>query len=160
MTVRRSGMRAIGATVDGLTKPLFEERGFRDAALLNQWETIAGHVLAEHTSPGKISYPGGQRRDGTLHLTVSSSALAIELQHLEPQLLERVNTYFGYKAVARLRIVQGPLPQRRDNTSKPAPPLSTEKEAELTERVAKVADEELRTALRNLGVAIAADDKS
>ena len=55
--------------------------------------------------------PGG--RGGTLHVRVGSGALALELQHLEPVVIERINTYFGYRAVERLKLVHGPLPAPR-----------------------------------------------
>ena len=45
-----------------------------------------------------------------MHLRVASGGLAMELQHFEPVLVERINAYFGYPAVARVKLIQGPLP--------------------------------------------------
>lgn len=157
MTVRRWQMRSMSSTIDRLTKPLFSRRGFQDPALINQWETLAGSVLARHTSPEKITYPDGHRRDGTLHLIIDSSSLAIELQHLEPQLLERVNTFFGYRAVARLKITQGVIKERRRITPKDRPPLSEDEARKLEQRTISIEDDDLRSALKSLGETIMSD---
>ncbi|MEL6289347.1 MAG: DciA family protein, partial [Pseudomonadota bacterium] len=45
---------------------------------------------------------------GTLVLRVDGP-LALELQHRSAQLIERINRYFGYRAIAALRILQAPL---------------------------------------------------
>ena len=34
---------------------------------------------------------------------------AIEVQHRSGKILERVNTYFGYRAITEMRIVQAPV---------------------------------------------------
>ncbi len=121
MTIRRRQFRAIGATVEKLTKPVFGRRGFGSPAIVNDWPEIIGGILAEHTFPERIAYPTGKRSEGTLHLKIDSAALALELQHLAPQIMERVNTYFGFKAVADIRILQGPLPEKPEKKPPPSP---------------------------------------
>ena len=66
-------------------------------------------MIAKHSRPDRISYANRERHSGLLHLRVDHSAMATELQHLEPQLLERINGYFGFKAVAKMRFIHGPL---------------------------------------------------
>jgi hypothetical protein len=78
----------------------------------------------------------------------------LELQHQSPHLLERINGYFGYRAVARLQIVQGTLRSRRPRP-KPAPPPLDARDAAATEAVvASVQDGDLKDLLRRLGHAI------
>lgn len=151
MSERGHGARALAAVLARITRPLFARRGFADGAILNHWEAIVGKPLAAATSPEKIVYARGERRDGVLHLRIANGALATEMQHLEPQLLERVNTYFGYRAVGRLRLVHGPLPVKRtpDNPSPRA--LDDKEEADLDRRLAGVTDPDLRAALESLG---------
>jgi hypothetical protein len=80
-----------------------------------------------------------------------SGALALELQHLEPQVLERINGYFGYRAVGRLKIYQGPVPGPPTPHPPPAPPPTAEAEAEIGDLLSSVEDDGLREALRGLG---------
>lgn len=142
------GPRAIAGEVERLTRPALGKRGFAEAAVIAEWPSIVGSVLAARTCPLKIVFPRGQRGDGVLHLRVANGAFATELQHLEPQVLERVNGHFGYRAVARLALSQGPLPRQ----AKPKPPAPPPADPAVVERaVADVADPEVRQALARLG---------
>jgi len=153
---RHNRVETLGSSVAQLTKPVFGKRGLADGAIAREWATIVGVLIAKHSQPDRITYPGREKRDGLLHLKVDHSAMATELQHLEPQLLERINSYFGFKAVARLRFVHGPIDKLDDKHDevrppKPPPPKSEKVEAE----VDFIEDPELRAALQRLGNAVA-----
>ena len=97
-----------------------------------------------------MAFPAGSRTQGTLHLRVASGAFALQLQHLEPLVIERINGHFGYAAVARLALAQGPVPVRaarrqQNPTAEPAadPVLATMLET--------IDDPGLREALTGLG---------
>lgn len=138
-----------------VTRPLIGKRGFVRGGLIAEWETIVGERLAASSLPERVSYPPKQSRGGTLHLRVATGSLAMELQHLEPQLIEKINGYFGYDAVARVRLVQGPVPQVMRRSERPAPrPLSEAEETALADHLAGLGDDELRAALAALGRAV------
>lgn len=153
MEKRRGGLRAIAAEVPRIAGAALGKRGFGEAQLVTQWDAVIGPELAAKLSPERIAFPRGERRNGTLRLRVAS-AFAVEAQHLEPVLIERINAFFGYGAVARLAFVQGP-----PVNAVPPPPtlrkLSAEEQRAIDSRVARVADPELRAALARLGTAIA-----
>ncbi len=156
MTGRGRGPRALAATVAKITRPLFSRRGFADGAVVSEWPAIVGAHFAAHSAPEKIVPGSGGGAEGTLHVRIDSGSLAVELQHLEPLLIERINGYFGYRAVARLKLLQGPLP-RRQNASPPAPrPLEPDAEEDLVRSLCAVDDPELRAALESLGRAVMA----
>ncbi len=155
----RRGKRAnrpdtLGRTLDRVTKPIFGKRGLADGAVVKDWPVIVGDSLARHSQPEKISYTGGDRTDGTLHLRVDHSALATELQHLEPVLLEKVNAYFGYHAVARLKLIHAPLPAPEGRPEKVTRPLDDTEERTLKDGLGGVTDPELLDALDRLGRAV------
>ena len=158
MTIRRYQSRSISATVEKLTRPIFGKRGFGQGTMINDWPNITGSVLAQHTFPEKISYPRGERGNGTLHLRIDSPALALELQHLEPQLLERINTHFGYRAVSSIKIIQGALPEKPQEIELEKRELTPSEEAVLDERLNLVSDPDLKEALRALGGEITTRD--
>jgi hypothetical protein len=149
---RRGVMQAIGASLPRIAKPVLGKQGLGEAQLLQEWPAIIGDELARYCWPIKLSFPRGRRRDGTLRLRVVS-ALALELQHREPVLLERINAYFGYRAVIRLALVQGATPPGPQRPPAPRPLAPAERQA-LGERLDGVADERLRAALERLGSAI------
>lgn len=156
MSGRGRGPSALGAAIARLTKPLFAKRGLADGAIVAEWAAIVGPTLANQSAPEKIVYPGGQSTEGTLHLRIASGGLAVELQHLQPLLLERINSYFGYRAVARLRLIQAPVPKPPARVAGTPRALEPAEEEALARSLAGVADADLRVRLDALGRAILA----
>ena len=156
-TERRSGMRALGAAVARITAPAFRRRGFAEAGILTDWPHIVGSQLASQTEPERLSFARGTRVDGTLQVRVSG-AWATELQHLAPQVIERVNSYFGYRAVDRLAILQAPLSHAEaeptETSKRPGDREHGDSEPALDSGASNVENAELRRALISLGAAV------
>lgn len=87
---------------------------------MQHWQTIIGEELAQHCLPKKIDFPKDKREDGTLHLLVFSGAFAVEIAHKQMLILEKINTYFGYKAVSQMKIIQSEDLPTQNKTTKPA----------------------------------------
>ena len=148
------GPRALAKTIGRITKPIFSRRGFADGAVIAEWPAIAGDLLAQHTVPEKIDYPRNVKTDGILRLRVDSGSFALEIQHFEPQLIERINTYFGYKAVGSVKTIQGPLPKKQKTSEPESKTLNAAQENTLNQELSDVYNEEIREALENLGRSI------
>jgi hypothetical protein len=151
--------RSVGTFVPKLTRTAFEKFGFSTAALLTDWPQIVGKVLAETTSPDRIKWPkapgdtardgtdSGKRAGATLHLRVDP-ARALDVQYKTTLIIDRINAYFGYRAVADLRIIQTPVADAARLpllTSSPPRPLSTPDPT-----LAMIADDGLRAALERM----------
>jgi hypothetical protein len=147
---RTYALLSLAVTLPKVTRRTLGRHGLAEGGLVADWAAIVGETIAERSLPLRLSFTGGERREGTLHVRVSG-ALALELQHLEPQVLERINGYFGYRAVGRLRIHQGPVPMPAAARRPPAAALSAEAEAEIGGLLSAVEDDGLREALRGLG---------
>lgn len=150
---RTGAMVAIAVVTDRVTRPVFGRFGFASGALVVDWPAIVGPAVASHTLPLRIKFPPKDRTGGTLVIKVASSAFATELQHLEPLIIQRINGYFGYGAVARLQLKHGPLPPRPARAAAAAPPPASPR---LAETLATVEDDDLRAALERLGRRIGA----
>lgn len=149
---------ALASLLPKLLGPDMRKRGFVQASLLTEWAAIVGPPFDRFTCPIKITFPPGKRTGGTLHLKVVGS-FAHELQAWQPQIVERINGHFGYGAVARLRLIHGPVPlpeQRRH--PKPAA-LGAEDRKRLDDMLGGVADDSVRDALDRLGRAVLAKGK-
>ena len=144
----------LGRSVSWITKPIFGKRGLAAGAIVKDWAKIAGSDLACYSQPERISYPRHERIEGTLHLRIDHSSIAPELQHLEPLVLERINVYFGFKAVARLKFIHGPLPEQRPNRKPVTRPLNEIEEQALVDNLVDIEDPDLRQALEGLGRAV------
>jgi len=146
-------MRASGASLPRIGAPILGREGTGTAQLIAEWPAIVGPAMAELCQPMRLAFPRGERRHGTLRLRVASGA-GPEIQHREPLLIERVNGYFGYAAVARLAILQGPPPLPEHQPPLPPRPLRPAEQEALDQRLAGIADPELREVLGRLGRAI------
>lgn len=139
-------------------RPALGRQGLAETELLARWDAIAGPQLAEHTLPIKVipakRGEGKAAGGGVMHLKVDSGPAAMMLTYMEPQVLERVNAYFGWKAVDRLKLIQGPLPTRPNRKLPTHRSLSKEEEAKLAAMVENIDDPDLRAALLNLGRAV------
>ena len=156
---RGGSPRAIAHLVPKLTQTALGRRGLAEANLLANWPNIVGAERAAVCLPEKLAFPRGQRNDGTLHLRVGSAA-ALELQHDAPLLIERINGYFGYAAVARLRFLQAPLAgpkAKRVTTAKRRPDPS--ELATIRQRLQTIEDDEMRETLERLGLAILSESR-
>ncbi|NKB48149.1 MAG: DUF721 domain-containing protein [Alphaproteobacteria bacterium] len=146
---RAKSLRAVAVEADRITGPIRKKRGLAEAALISDWPDIIGAALATECVPLRIAR-GADGTGGTLHIRVSG-ALALELQHMQPQVIERINGYFGYQAIARITLQQGPITVRKPAARKATPPPSDEDAAALSAQLDEVADEDLRRALDALG---------
>jgi hypothetical protein len=120
-------------------------RGLAEARLLTDWASVIGESIAACCQPVSLS------RHGVLHLDVTGGA-ALELQHAELQMIERINTFFGRPTVTRLHLRQAP-PRRHVLTPPPAPrpELDRVEQAAIVRSVEGIGDPELRRALATLG---------
>ena len=147
---RRGGPRSGATLLPKITRSAFGKRGFVEAGVLTDWPEIVGSVLAAETRPMKLSFPRSTRSNGTLQIRVTG-AYSTVLQHLAPLVIERINRYFGYGAVARLTLSQGPVispPRTKRNKMLDPDPEALER---LETCVTTSEDKELRLALAGVG---------
>jgi hypothetical protein len=132
----------------------FAKQGFASTELVTRWPDIVGAEIADHSEPEKIQWPRPSRADapepGILVLRVEGPA-AIEIQHLSGVVLERVNRFFGWRAVGAVRLRQAPLRRRKGTPQRPA---DSEAAARVAAHLGEITDENLRAALGRLGAAV------
>ncbi len=82
----------------------FAKQGFAAAEIVTHWQEIVGDELAKRSEPVKLVWPRRDDPDSVGVLTVRvEGAYALEIQHLQPVVIERVNRYFGWCCVGRLQ---------------------------------------------------------
>jgi len=152
---RARGPRAIAAILPAVTGGVRAKRGLAPPELIADWPRIVGAELAAHCVPRKLARGRGED-GGTLHIRVAGG-FALELQHRAPQVIERINSYFGYRAVARLALKQGLSRHMRAAPPPALPPsaLTPKERATIRARHAGVTDDGLREALARLAESIA-----
>jgi hypothetical protein len=144
---RRMALKRIGGEALKSARKALGKYGLGEAAIIENWGEMVGPRWAGLTLPQHLN-----RRSATLTIRVAG-AVALELAHVEPQIVERINTFCGRALVARIKIVQGPLP--RAAPRRPPPRRLTDAEEEhLAARGAPITDPQLRAALLDFGRAV------
>lgn len=157
---RGGGPKALAQALPAITKRILGKRGLAEGSLISDWSSIVGEQVASRCIPKQLAFKrSSERREGTLTLRVESG-FATELVYLEQQLLERINAHFGYRAVAKLKLQQGPVIAPGQRRRKAPKPLSKADKSALDAKVADVEDEDLRKALSDLGAAVFGKPKS
>ena len=141
--------------LDKVLKGASAKRGFSQIEILTQWPAIVGAMLAQHSCPERLTFDRDKGGDATLLVRVDG-AFGLELQHLAPQVIERINTYFGYRAVKGIQIIQGPVPRKTRPAPRTVRALTDEEQAQVARVVAPTRDPELADALAALGRAVMA----
>ena len=96
-SVRSPGLKTLQQSVIKITDVAIRKRGFVESALIHKWASIVGKEIATWSVPNRLVFLRGSTLDATLHLDVLS-ARALEIQHNELVILERINVVFGYKS--------------------------------------------------------------
>ena len=150
-TPRGGRARSVAELLPDAGRASFRKFGFVQHAIVSRWGEIVGQRYAGVSAPESIRFPHGKRADGTLTLTVAG-AHATMMQHVLPEIVERVNRFFGYSAVARVVIRQGAVAKA---APKPAAPELQPVPVELGDSLRAVGDPELRAVLESLARGIA-----
>jgi hypothetical protein len=134
----------------------FRRFGFVQSSIVSRWREIVGERYAGVSSPESIRFPPGRKSEGVLTLVVEG-AHAPMMQHVVPVMIERVNRFFGYSAVARVTFRQGVVQLARAK-ARVAPPSLRPIPAELGDSLREIADPELRQVLEALARGVAASE--
>lgn len=149
---RANRSRSVAELLPGVGGVAFRKFGFVQSAIVTRWPEIVGERWAGVSQPESLRFPPGEKRDGTLSLVVKG-AHAPTMQHITPEIAERVNRFFGYAAVARVSIRQGDVAAR---AVRKAPPSLHPPAPELGSGIKAIADPELRAVLESLAAGVAA----
>jgi hypothetical protein len=147
--------RAVSDLMPEIGRAAFRRFGFVQSSVVSRWDEIVGARYAAVSAPESIRFPVGKKSEGTLELTVEG-AHATMIQHVLPEIIERVNRFFGYSAVARIKVRQGVV--ARPVARQPlAPPVLKPVPMELGESLREIGDPELFAVLESLAKSLAKD---
>jgi hypothetical protein len=129
--------------------------------LVTAWPQAVGTEIARNAWPARLG------RDGTLHVSTSSSTWAFELTHLESDVLGRLRAKLGEGVPKRLRFAPGPLPEPASEPASQTSPdrlvASAKSRSQAASLAAEIENEELRETVARAAAASlerAATDRS
>lgn len=147
------GLAPLIREVRDITKPILGMRGFAEVDILGHWTEIIGEDLARGVSPEKLTFEKDKRTGGTLHVKSAGGAFAMLFEFQKQQVMERINGFFGYPAVANIKIRQGSLKLDPQKMEQPAG-LTENQERQLQEKISRIQDPDLREKTYQVGKAI------
>ncbi|WP_236672214.1 DUF721 domain-containing protein [Croceicoccus sp. YJ47] len=147
---RGGGAKPIADLMPQIGRTAFRRFGFVQSSIVTRWPEIVGAEHARVTAPESIRFPPGEKAHGTLNLVVLPAHAPL-IQHVVPDIIERVNRFFGYRAIQRVKIRQGAVQPPKDNGARlAAPPSLKPISMELGDSLRDIGDPELRTVLESL----------
>lgn len=150
---RIGGARAIADLMPRIGGAAFRRFGFVQSSIVTRWAEIVGERTARVSAPESIRFPTGQKSGGTLSLTVVNGHQPI-IQHILPDIIERVNRFFGYEAVAKVAIRPGEV-QVREPERRPPPANLRPIPADMGDSLRDIGDPELRAVLEAMAQGLA-----
>ena len=156
---RGGSAKAIGDLMPEIGRTAFRRFGFVQSSVVTRWPEIVGPTHSRVCSPEAIRFPPGEKSEGILQLVVSPAHAPL-IQQVIPEIIERVNRFFGYNAVARAKIRQGVVKAPDADEKRKPPPSLKPIPMELGESLRDIGDPELRTVLESLARSIGDDEKT
>ncbi len=153
--------KPVAELVPQIGRAAFRRFGFIQASVVTRWHEIVGERHARVCMPEAIRFPPGEKNGGILQLVVVPAHAPL-IQHVIPEIIERVNRFFGYKAVTKVKIRQGevkpPHAESAGQGTNAPPPSLKPIPLELGDSLRDIGDPELRAVLESLARSLGAKE--
>ena len=141
--------RPVAELVPQIGRAAFRRFGFVQSSVVTRWPEIVGERHAQVCMPESIRFPPGEKSGGILQLVVLPAHAPL-IQHVIPEITERVNRFFGYKAVTKVKLRQGAVKPPHAEARAEAPVSLKPIPMELGDSLRDIGDPELRAVLESL----------
>ena len=158
---------SISDSLRNVNKKFLYKFGKLDYTIHAKWSEIVGSFFVHYSEPQKISSiakstneEGETLYDRFLHVNVSPAA-AVEFQHFQDKIIEKINSYFGYKAIKGIKIHQLLVKTNQQNIKQRNVNLIDAKEKKLAIKrsAPTLSNKQLEESIVNLGLSITNEDK-
>lgn len=154
----------LGDLIGPAIKPACRKRGFASVDILALWPEIVGARYADRVRPIRLIWPRQSSQDSLNPSETPSATLlvhtdgptALLLSHETSAIISRINTFFGWAAIGRIKIIQKPVPQKPVRPAADPRPLTEAEERRLDDQLGTVENDRLRQALKKLGTLVIA----
>lgn len=146
--------KPVAELVPQIGRAAFRRFGFVQSSIVTRWPEIVGDQHAKVCAPESLRFPPGEKSDGILDLVVLPAHAPL-IQHVIPEIMERVNRFFGYRAVAKVKMRQGAVKPPAAQEKRTAPPSLKPIPMELGDSLRDIGDPELRAVLESLARSVA-----
>ena len=102
---KQSYFKKVGNSLPKIIDKNIKKKNFIEISLIKKWREIIGDDIAKFCWPIKIRFSEINNLNGIIFLkTMRGKSMEIEFKNEE--IIEKLNQYFGYKAIAKISVVQ------------------------------------------------------
>ena len=101
----QSYFKQIGDTLPKILKTKLKKANFVELSIIKNWKEIVGDDIAKNCWPIKIFFSDGNNSNGKIAIKVKRG-WSLEIEYKNQEIIEKLNQYFGYKAISKINIIQ------------------------------------------------------
>ena len=101
----QSYFKQIGDTLPKILKTKLKKANFVEISVIKNWKEIVGDDIAKNCWPIKIFFSDGNNSNGKIAIKVKRG-WSLEIEYKNQEIIEKLNQYFGYKAISKISIIQ------------------------------------------------------
>ena len=102
---KQSYFKKVGKSLPKIIDKNIKERNFVEITLIKQWKEIIGQDIAKYCLPIKIVFSDIKNSNGIIFLKTKRGR-SMEIEFKNDEIIEKLNQYFGYKAINKISVVQ------------------------------------------------------
>ena len=102
---KQSYFKKIGNCLPKIVDKNIKEKNFIEISLIKKWREIIGDDIAKFCWPIKIIFSGIKNSNGLVFLKTKRGR-SMEIEFKNEEIIEKLNQYFGYKAIDKISVVQ------------------------------------------------------
>ena len=97
------GLRSFKDTLPSNVKKIIKKKGHIFSETLNNWKYIVGKDLFQNCYPK--SFKNSNKFGVSALLVVVERGKEVELEYSKKKIMDKINSYFGYKVVEKLKLI-------------------------------------------------------
>ena len=157
----------IGDTLGNMNKRFLNKFGKLDYVIHAKWSEIVGPFFSKHSEPIKVNHNFqnstniDEKKNEKILLVAVTPSAAIEFQHFQNKIIEKINSYFGYKLIGGIRIQQKILDNEiiPDQNNKIRTKIQNKETLDIKKNASIINDKDLEKSIVELGLSIARHKK-
>ena len=102
---KQSYFKKIGNSLPKIVDKNIKEKNFIVLSLIKKWKEIIGNNIAEFCWPTKVVFSNVENSKGVIFLKTRRGR-SMEIEFKNEEIIEKLNQYFGYKAINKVSVVQ------------------------------------------------------
>lgn len=147
-------LESLGSIFRPIIKDALSSDDLVEVDIMLNWVDIVGENISAYSRPIKATYDN-KINQRLLYIDVPVGGFALEIQHKEQYILDKINSYFGYQSIHKLKVNQNinmkPSFMKSVTTNKKQRELSESEKKYLDELTDGIEDEKIKEILIKIG---------